>query len=976
MGAASCHVGCPCGQDYSAEGIDPALAIITDGPLSHTQASPPTFGLQLSDKIEVQATASASGSLPIHSLVYVERAPAGNVRDWNSAASTTDGSSWKSATSSKAKARTISMVQTTGLGVIACPAEKLDKEKLAVFQARLQNSGIDIKAWGVGGAKSIEHLFWETYEQKGCIIIGKGSQVKRVTRLIKVKLVAEIFGVDHTLLSRMQFLHDGQTVERRQVPLRKLGWNKPGEEIDVDDPLLLDENCPYTEEWKKACSKALEDRLGLTHAWQTQHLIEDSDAYNFVVEDNVKSDGYPGLNTMYCIHEITMRVREPEHIGVKLIGLPEGQEFATAEGDFNFNPQQDDNGLPIGTQLNIWTWDRQLNLAAIASMRSGPSKVKSAATDKKKEAAASAATAAAASPAKPKESTARLIQRVPLPTACAKLMADMKSRLESDTKKRPPNHTLSACMESVKTDWSKAKKMASKISDPKYTLKDFNSDLAAFPELNLYLLDEASLDLVAAGGGSSSGRTMGDEFQRTMGAFYAIYWLMRLDTDGKDGFANGVDEDWVPVKVTGPEDLRVTQVDKRINFKKNAQWDFFHKLLMDAGLIVEKKERGLFKSQAKLQVCEKRLVSLLALTAMHDIMKMSMILPEVQKQHAPFHGYAAGDTVGDHDHALSYIMEQYPDLLPSFRGLEEAERRSVHFTQCNLSFNHGWFVQAEAPPGAIFTKFREALIKDQKSKIGRSDVALYFVHWLTDLAGAEPSPLAGCEKFVTKFPLPVLNSFLRSFEFVERIATESESEVMEEYLQMRWMENDPPLGALPSGESAIAQMRLLCMAQMTAPAVLRAFGTLTQEDKDTLNLEMSRTGCDEQSFSQHLVPSNTMEGPAFLVYYGPAFLQNLGNDSAVMRLSVLAEIYRCARDLWPPVAAKAAVNVTIRIDVIKALSTTDLVEVVTKGDVWMLVKHNDAEAFIERSTKRKLNKMIAAQQSFQVLDLNCLRAYS
>ena len=28
---------------------------------------------------------------------------------------------------------------------------------------------------------------------------------------------------------------------------------------------------------------------------------------------------------------------------------------------------------------------------------------------------------------------------------------------------------------------------------------------------------------------------------------------------------------------------------------------------------------------------------------------------------------------------------------------------------------------------------------------------------LTDLAGAEPTPLGGCEKFVTKFPLNVLN---------------------------------------------------------------------------------------------------------------------------------------------------------------------------------------------------------------------------
>jgi len=372
------------------------------------------------------------------------------------------------------------------------------------------------------------------------------------------------------------------------------------------------------------------------------------------------------------------------------------------------------------------------------------------------------------------------------------------------------------------------------------------------------------------------------------------------------------------------------------------------------------------------------LVSLLALTAIHDIMKMSMILPEVQKEHEPYHGYGAGDIIGDHDHALAYVMEHFPDMLPSFRELESSEKLSVKFTQCNLCFNHGWFVQAEAPPGAIFTKFREALIRDHKSQIGHQDVALYFVHWLTDLAGAEPTPLSGCEKFVTKFPLPVLNSFLRSFEFVGKIATQTETEVMEEYLKMRWSENIPPVGPVPTGDSAVAKMRLLCMAQMNASAVLRDFADLTEEDSDTLNVEMARTGCVGQSFSSNLAPKEAtarLEGPAFLVYYGPAFLQNLGNDSPVKRLSVLAEIYRCARELWPASVAKAAINVTIRIDVVKALSIGDILDATLAGDVWLLVKHNESEAFIERSSKKKLNKMIAAGQRFQVLDHTNLSLY-
>jgi len=323
-------------------------------------------------------------------------------------------------------------------------------------------------------------------------------------------------------------------------------------------------------------------------------------------------------------------------------------------------------------------------------------------------------------------------------------------------------------------------------------------------------------------------------------------------------------------------------------------------------------------------------------------------------------------------------MDHFEDALPSFRDLGEVEKRAVKFTQCNLSFNHGWFVQAEAPPGAVFTKFREALIVDHKSTISQPDVALYFVHWLTDLAGAEPTPLGGCEKFVTKFPLPVLNSFLQSFEFIHAIAKRSETEVMENYLKTRWAEHQPSAGPVPTGESAIAKMRLLCMAQMNAMPVLRAFDELQEEEQQVLSVEMGRSGCMTQSYSQGVVPEEVRQapvGPAFLVYYGPAYLQSLGNDDCVMRLCILAEVYRCARILWPANAARTDQTVTVRIDMIKALSTAEILQVMSEGDVWLMVRHNDSEAFIERSSKKKLNKMLTTAQPVQILDMTCLGKY-
>jgi hypothetical protein len=79
-----------------------------------------------------------------------------------------------------------------------------------------------------------------------------------------------------------------------------------------------------------------------------------------------------------------------------------------------------------------------------------------------------------------------------------------------------------------------------------------------------------------------------------------------------------------------------------------------------------------------------------------------------------------------------------------------------------MSFNHGWFVQAEAPPGAMLSKFKSVLMGGATSK----DVGFYFLHWVTDLAGAEATPLGGSEKFVLKFPHAVLASFLWSIPFL------------------------------------------------------------------------------------------------------------------------------------------------------------------------------------------------------------------
>lgn len=922
--------------------------------------------------------------------------------------------------------RTLNLVQATGPGMLVMPPASLDKDHLKIFKDMLVRHGVSIDKWGVNGTKSVEHLFWETYEQRGCIMIDgpEVGSLKRVTRIVKIKLVADIFGVEHVLFSRLQFMNDGQTIERRQVPITKLLWKKGFSTTNADEPTLYCEACLHTEDYKSGMKRALKDRLGLTERWQEQHLEEEFHAYVHHIEDKFNSSGYPGLNTIYVIHEVTLRVMDPECQGVNCIGLPAGQEFATTEGDFNFSRLQDDDGLPIGTQLNIWTW--AVDQKAPGSPKGRPQEAKSAEENDQQ----------------------RLLKQVPIPKRSAQALFGVQRRfslitttpskpeveldnkedecgafdpkVSKDTKgsNRSSNSDKSSFFRSMSlklskimsggskeggssdrlstvkedqktseaekalgcqacpylavvqegrsTDWSRVQKMAKRIADEDYSLAEFNQDLRAFPELDWYLLenDDRCDPKVLT---TSSGRTMSSEYQRTIGAFFAIYWLMRLRLDGREGFSFGVDKDWKPLKAKGKDGDVFCPAEKRLKFYEESQWAYFEKLLLDAELLV--------KDRSELKVNEKRVMTLLALTAIHDIMKVQVLLPVVQQEHGPYNQYKTGDTIGDHDHALSYVMDFFPRFLPSFHALDEQEKKSVQFTQCQLCFNHGWLVQGEAPSGAVFTKFREALIRDHRSQMKQRDIALYFVHWLTDLAGAEPTPLGGCEKFVLKFPLPVLNSFLRSFEYVQLISEKKECEVMEEYLQMRWQEADTD-SDLPKGDSAIAKMRILCMAQMNAKPILKAWDQLCTEDQEILSVEMSRTGCMGQCYSDALCPSSvnaTPLGPAILVYYGPAFLQNLGNDDPVQRLSILAEVYRCARELWPETVAQVASTVTIRVDTIKTLRIGEMQSIMKSGEVWLLVKHNESEAFIERSSKKKLNKFIANHQEVQILDIPYLR---
>ena len=88
-----------------------------------------------------------------------------------------------------------------------------------------------------------------------------------------------------------------------------------------------------------------------------------------------------------------------------------------------------------------------------------------------------------------------------------------------------------------------AHRIASSIRDPAYDLRQYHADIQeAFPELRLYFVEppeRSGKKATKRGAASAELTTSGidgeSEYLRTVGAFFAVYWLMRIGIDGERG---------------------------------------------------------------------------------------------------------------------------------------------------------------------------------------------------------------------------------------------------------------------------------------------------------------------------------------------------------------------------------------------------------------------------------------------------------
>mmetsp|Transcript_118132 Transcript_118132/g.294594 ORF Transcript_118132/g.294594 Transcript_118132/m.294594 type:complete len:1402 (-) Transcript_118132:48-4253(-) len=796
----------------------------------------------------------------------------------------------------------------------------------AALSQLLQRHGIDVATYP---RTALAELWDEIYDAKySTLAVREDRELERRINVIKVWLCTELLGLEHLLVKRWQF-EAGKTdtrVKDRPVSMR----------------MTMDQS------WEDAVHMNILDKLGLDIHFQQQHLSVDERSYR-LSEEVAYSHRYPGLRTLYLIHEVKCRIPDPLAPGMEVIGLPDGNDFAVTRFRKLDNKE-------VGSIATGWSWK------PIASMGHSLHHALSRRSLLDRHPFDCSSTAQKRRLPVPPPLEAAKVQ-----PASEVMQSEGRASTAPQLPLKPSRKFSSQCLlQSLmcgrKPNLERALNAAQRIRDENYTCRQYLEDcLAAFPELALYVSGQ---DMMATGGGvdatpaTSAGRTAEDEYQRTMGALFAVYWLMRLDSDGAQSFCFGIDDDWYPLSESSTLPARSMQErKKRQAFLENTPWQELERLFFDAGLL-----RG-GPSERTHDI--DRTLAMLVLTAIHDIMKIQALVPVVAEEHGPWCGYQIGEKVGDHDAALGYVLEFMPELLPSFAMLPRAQRCSVKFTQCKMDFNMGWLVQAEAHPGALFSRFKAVMLSGE---VRASDVAFYFVHWLTDLAGAEPCPQEGCEKFVLNFPQRALASFMNSFSIVQRLSAQTETQVLEDYLLWRWRTTEGKgLGPPPGGPGAIARLRLVVMAQGGTKKVLNALRSLPREDVAVLEEELALTGCAGQRYVCEQPPSlhssevsrggvlgdragdvAPSEGPALMVYYAPALMQKAGKVDPAGALLVLADVLRQARSLYPASPTRADETVIVRIDALKDLEVRAMKEAGAPGEVWILERMSGKDAQVRR----------------------------
>lgn len=209
-------------------------------------------------------------------------------------------------------------------------------EEIARLEKLLSEHGVDTAQFGVGKAKSMAELFWEIHIEKAVRLeVNEKGKLVRIMDVVKAWIIADIDGADCTL---MESKHHRVDSVRSMATLVK------------DEMKPIQKKLGSGESWEEALHRVLEERLEIFYDPQEPLFNTLVKSYRAHTREELGTaqHGFPGLVSVYRVHEVDMMIPRPwtcaHH---QRIGLPQGNPFTTISHV---------SLSSFGSQRRTWRW--------------------------------------------------------------------------------------------------------------------------------------------------------------------------------------------------------------------------------------------------------------------------------------------------------------------------------------------------------------------------------------------------------------------------------------------------------------------------------------------------------------------------------------------------------------------------------------------------------------------------------------------
>lgn len=506
-------------------------------------------------------------------------------------------------------------------------------------------------------------------------------------------------------------------------------------------------------------------------------------------------------------------------------------------------------------------------------------------------------------------------------------------------------------------------KLAHRLCDADFTSLEFHAEVnRIFPEMryfgtldNLLVIDEKD-------------QPGTQEYARTMNAFDNLYHILRLDIDahpnGKESFVFGTTYDDVrPFLNETPAARSVSSTEEDITIEPYSSTAEPNKWFqLQCKFMREFTSKGGWELiQGLVATSNIRhtevLKGALVLSAIHDVFKLKALKPPEQADH----DLALQQTINE---AMQINLDQVDaswtnkrmkqmeteklrhrpsvgqvPMLPSFEGLSYQVKEIL--VAITFNYNHGWFVQAETSVAVALPDvpiFRDPAL-----------MALYALHWIADVGGANPDNSGGSSTWFLwgRLGAKTLLPMLDAFSTLTRTVENGRAMAYYAWIEHSFKNYQPIVSPSPVTPDAVARMRLTAMAQHHAERMDNVWlGHISKEDKELLMLELALTGIADESFPAGSCPADANVGPALSCKFCPQYLREHsegGDDELAAALHNFAEIHRLVRaHIGPATVERAGENIDVILRIV-GLGSCRGNYLPADGENFDLIKVNDSQ---------------------------------